>query len=126
VRHFKSWLGFVVRNHCISELRKKKDLRFVPESYLDFEMKEASPEEEEKISRVRDEQLLDYLKDSLPLLKEKQRTCLELFYLQDKSYQQISNSTGFSVNEVKSYLQNGKRNLKLLIEEKLKHGKHAA
>lgn len=126
VKSFKAWLGFVVRNHCISELRRNKGLRLVPETYLDFEMQEASLEEEEKIARVRDEQMLDHLKACLPQLKEKQRHCLEQFYLQDRSYKEIAGQTGYSENEVKSYIQNGKRNLKLLIEEKLKHGKHAA
>jgi RNA polymerase sigma factor (sigma-70 family) len=126
VRNFKAWLSFVVRNHCINELRRHKNRRFVPESYLDFEMKEAGLEEEEKISGVSDETMLGYMTEALPQLKEKQRRCVELFYLQDRSYQQIAESTGFSVNEVKSYIQNGKRNLKLIIEEKIKQNQNAA
>ena len=58
------------------------------------------------------------MSDSLPLLKDKQRICIELFYLKNKSYQDIATETDFSINEIKSYIQNGKRNLKLLIEEK--------
>jgi RNA polymerase sigma factor (sigma-70 family) len=126
VKNFKAWLGFVVRNHCISELRKNKGRYFVPETWLDFEMKEGTLEEEEKIAGIREEQLLNHMHHCLPMLKEQQRICVELFYLQNYSYWQISVHTGFSENEVKSYIQNGKRNLKLLIEEKLKHGKHAA
>lgn len=126
VRNFKAWLGFVVRNHCINELRKNKSRHFVPESYLDFEVKETTLEEEERVAAVRDDQLLQHLQDCLPRLKESQRRCLELFYLKELSYKDIASHTGFSENEVKSYIQNGKRNLKLLIEEKLKHGKNAA
>lgn len=126
VKNFKAWLGFVVRNHCISELRRNKGRYVVPETWLDFETKEAALEEEEKIAGIREEQLLAHMAQCLPMLREQQKTCLELFYLKNQSYRQISEQTGFSENEVKSYLQNGKRNLKLLIEEKLKHGKHAA
>ena len=57
------------------------------------------------------------MKSCLPKLKENQRICIELFYLKNKSYQDIANETNFSLNEIKSYIQNGKRNLKLLIEE---------
>lgn len=57
------------------------------------------------------------MKECLPKLKENQRVCVELFYLKNKSYQEIANETNFSLNEIKSYIQNGKRNLKLLIED---------
>lgn len=125
VKNFKAWLGFVVRNHCINELRKHKTKHFVPETYLDFEMKEAGLDEEERIASVTEDQLLRYMQEALPGLKEKQRLCVELFYIKNSSYQEISDQTGLSLNEVKSYIQNGKRNLKLKIEEKLKQGGHA-
>jgi RNA polymerase sigma-70 factor (ECF subfamily) len=118
VKNFQAWLSFVVRNHCISELRKKKGKHFLPETYLDFEVEEANLEEEEKIARVNEEQLLHYMKQVLPALKESQRVCVEAFYLKNLSYQEISEMTGYALNEVKSYIQNGKRNLKLMIEEK--------
>ena len=124
VKNFKAWLSFVVRNYCISEIRKGKGKHFVPETYLDFEMAPTSLEEEEKLEQVNDERMLDYMKEVLPELKESQRRCLELFYLKNFSYQQISEQLQFSINEVKSYIQNGKRNLKLLIEEKIKQNTH--
>lgn len=124
VKNFKAWLSFVVRNYCISEIRKGKGKKFVPETYLDFEMAPTSLEEEEKLDRVNDERMLEYMKAVLPELKENQRRCLELFYLKDLSYQQISEQMRFSINEVKSYIQNGKRNLKLLIEQKIKQNTH--
>ena len=124
VKNFKAWLSFVVRNYCISEIRKGKGKHFVPETYLDFELAPTSLEEEEKLEQVNDERMLDYMKEVLPELKESQRRCLELFYLKNFSYQQISEQLQFSINEVKSYIQNGKRNLKLLIEEKIKQNTH--
>jgi len=125
VRNFKGWLSFIVRNYCISELRRQKGRRFLPETYLDFEITEPVLEEEERIARINNEQMLEYMQDMLPQLKDKQQKCLAMFYLEALSYQQISDTTGFSVSEVKSYIQNGKRNLKLLIEEKIKTKQHA-
>jgi RNA polymerase sigma-70 factor (ECF subfamily) len=51
-------------------------------------------------------------------LNEEQKKCIELFYLEEKSYQQVSELTGFSMLQVKSFIQNGKRNLKILMEKK--------
>ena len=84
--------------------------------YYEFEYQEANLETEESIGRVGDEQMLEQMKQSLPKLKEGQRICVELFYLKGKSYQEIANETRYSLNEIKSYIQNGKRNLKLLME----------
>jgi RNA polymerase sigma-70 factor (ECF subfamily) len=120
VKNFQGWLSFVVRNHCLNELRKNKGRHFVSEHYLDFEMQEPRLEEEQKIAMVSEERMLAHLREVLPQLKEKQRQCVELFYLREQSYEQISKTTGYTLNEVKSYIQNGKRNLKLMIESKEK------
>lgn len=119
IRNFKAWLSFVVRNHCISQIRKKNTSHHNIKSYYEFEYKETTYETELKLDKINDELLLQYMHDCLPELKERQKKCIELFYMQNYSYQQISEVTGFSVNEVKSNIQNGKRNLKLLIEERL-------
>lgn len=117
IKNFKAWLGFVVRNHCISIIRKKQTLQKNKKAYHEFEFSECEPETEEKIGSVSDDAMLEYMKQCLPNLKEKQRICIELFYLNNKSYQEISNETPYTINEIKSYIQNGKRNLKLLIED---------
>lgn len=117
INNFKAWLGFVVRNHCISLIRKKKTVNKNLKSYYEFELEDTSYETEEKIQSVSDDVLLQEMKSCLPKLKERQRMCVEQFYLQNKSYQDIANETGFNLNEIKSHIQNGKRNLKLLIEE---------
>ncbi len=125
VKNFKGWLSFVVRNYCISEIRKNKNKYRLPEKYLEFEVTEAVLGEEEKIALVNDDLMMDHLQTCLPELKENQRICVDLFYLKAQSYQQICDKTKFSLNEVKSYIQNGKRNLKLLIEEKIKNKRNA-
>lgn len=126
VKNFKAWLSFVVRNHCISEIRKNKNKHFVPETYLDFEMKETNFETEVAVDAVNDELMLENMKACLSLLKDNQRKCVELFYLKALSYHEISSATKLTLNEVKSNIQNGKRNLKLMIEDKLKKGNNAA
>lgn len=118
IANFKGWLSFVVRNHCISIIRKNKSHQKNIKSYYEFEYEQPNSETEEKINSIDDEKLLQHMSESLPLLKDKQRICIELFYLKNKSYQDIAIETDFSINEIKSYIQNGKRNLKLLIEEK--------
>ncbi len=125
IKNFKGWLSFVVRNYCISEIRKNKNKYRLPEKYLEFEVSEALLDEEEKIAMVNDDLMMDHLQTCLPELKENQRVCIDLFYLKGQTYQQICGKTKFSLNEVKSYIQNGKRNLKLLIEEKIKHKRNA-
>ena len=117
VRNFKGWLSFVVRNFCINELRKLKNRHYVPEHYLDFEFQQPVLEEEERIAAVDEEMMLTHLQAALPQLKEKQRICVELFYLKGLSYEETASKTGYAVNEVKSYIQNGKRNLKICMEQ---------
>lgn len=122
IENFKAWLSFVVRNYCISELRKNSVRKFVPESYLDFEVKSTTYEEELKVDSVDEGAMLRYMEACLPLLKDNQRICLKMFYLQNRSYQDISSGLSITLSEVKSHIQNGKRKLKLLIEEKLRTG----
>ena len=125
IDNFKGWLSFVVRNHCISLIRKNKSQSKNIKSYYEFEYESPNYEEEEKINSVSDDVLLENMKDCLPKLKENQRVCVELFYLKNKSYQDIANETKFSLNEIKSYIQNGKRNLKLFLEDSIKNQKNA-
>ncbi|MFL5753930.1 MAG: RNA polymerase sigma factor [Bacteroidia bacterium] len=121
VENFKAWLGFVTRNYCISIIRKRKTDRNRMADYYEFEKQEANDDTENRIADVSDDEFMEeLLKESITELKEGQRICVQLFYLNDKSYQQIAEETAYSINEVKSYIQNGKRNLKLLIEEKRK------
>ena len=123
IDNFKGWLSFVVRNHCISIIRKNKSQNKNIKSYYEFEYEDANYETEEKINTVSDDVMLENMKQCLPKLKEKQRLCVELFYLNNKSYQDIANQTGFTLNEIKSYIQNGKRNLKLLLEDQTRLNK---
>ncbi len=113
VDSFKAWLTFVVRNYCISELRKKqtqlnRDLEYQYE--LKNQLCEKSIDE-----LLEEEKKLEALEKAMGCLNPFQKNCIELFYLENRSYTQIVEMTGYSVNEVKSYIQNGKRNLKMII-----------
>jgi RNA polymerase sigma-70 factor (ECF subfamily) len=114
VQYFKSWLYMVARNYCLMQLRKHG------EKYVDA-INENIINEEPAISKETEkEKLLSLVETSMDELSDDQKTCITLFYLDKKSYQQISEQTGFSLMQVKSYIQNGKRNLKLLVEKKLR------
>ncbi len=117
--NFKMWLTFVARNHCISELRKLKTKTERAEEYLrqDEYSIIVDPENPQKEDAEKREEKLKKLEAAVTALGDEQRKCVELFYFQDKSYQEISKLTGFTEKQVKSHLQNGKRNLKQFLEE---------
>ncbi len=117
VEYFKSWLYMVAKNHCLMKLREKQG-KFTAE-INDRQM--AQPEEEtDRQALLKDDHALELMELALKELHTEQQQCVTLFYLQKKSYQQISEETGYSMLQVKSYIQNGKRNLKILIENKMK------
>ncbi|HEU4716551.1 MAG TPA: sigma-70 family RNA polymerase sigma factor [Bacteroidia bacterium] len=111
--NFKMWLTFVARNHCISELRKIQVQRDRKQEYASAPGEDNTDREE----LLKKEERLSRLEEAVKLLGEEQRKCIELFYFSEKSYEEISEITGYSEKQVKSYLQNGKRNLKIIMEE---------
>jgi RNA polymerase sigma-70 factor (ECF subfamily) len=75
--------------------------------------------DENHLSVVNDREfVLQYLKEGIDELKDEQRVCIELFYIKNVSYSEISTITGYGLKEVKSYIQNGKRNLRNYITAK--------
>ena len=122
VEQFKGWLYTVAKNECLMYLRSRKSkLANQQELKKDLSglMESEIPVHPEGISDT--EQQLREMEDSLEGLGENQRRCLELFYLELKCYREVSELTGFTLNEVKSFIQNGKRNLKLLMNKRT-HG----
>ena len=113
VIYIKSWLYMVARNHCLMKLRAKN-------VFISVEEKLQLAAVNTNLTEIADkEATLTLLETSLKELNNAQKTCVTLFYLEKKSYQQIVDITGFSLLQVKSYIQNGKRNLKILVENKL-------
>lgn len=120
INSFKNWLYIVAKNHCLMLIKKKSDLK---EVVYDFPLKndENFVEYYDDITLFGTLKKTDYEKNLLTVikeLKEEQRICIELFYLEEKSYIEITEITKYNLNQVKSYIQNGKRNLKILLTEK--------
>ncbi len=116
VSNFKSWLYSLTRNHCLMKLRKRKGIIEVDLQEEKFENKfMESPSFEHLDTEAPTE--TDLLEDALGQLKEHQKTCVEMFFLKEMSYKQVADATGFEMNKVKSYIQNGKRNLLLILSK---------
>lgn len=116
ISNFKPWLYSVVKNQCLHEIRNNRH-------YLKDEWYEKNNGEDVMENNpflypdreiVLNEQFIK-LEKGITELSEEQKTCIELFYLHDKSYEDISNMTGYDMKKVKSYIQNGKRNLKIFL-----------
>jgi RNA polymerase sigma-70 factor (ECF subfamily) len=123
IQNFRSWLHVVTKNYCLMQLRSRKsaDEKF-NELVLDHEnFMENSyylhpiDNEDNDIDKV--------LADCIEKLKDEQKECIRQFYYEDKCYNEIAKNLGIDEKKVKSHLQNGKRNLKLCIEEKNERGK---
>lgn len=116
VEYFKSWIYMVAKNYCLMQLRDKPGKNTV-------EVRDtiaAEPVDADKEDLILNEKTYDYMAEALKELNEEQQLCVTLFYIEKKSYQQIAGETGFSMMQVKSHIQNGKRNMRILIEKKLK------
>lgn len=111
VDYFKSWIYMIAKNHCLMKLRGNKN--------VSVELNEkTTPAEEGQIDKtdlIEKETLLAKMQQAIKQLNPEQQECVNLFYLQKKSYSEVSEITGFTMLQVKSHLQNGKRKLKLLM-----------
>jgi RNA polymerase sigma factor (sigma-70 family) len=115
VEYFKSWLYMVAKNHCLMKLRDK------PGRLVDIKEQMIISNEDDnniQVHLIKDKQL-ELVTTSLQELNPEQKQCVTLFYLEKKTYQDIADETGYSLMQVKSYIQNGKRNLKILLEKKM-------
>lgn len=115
VEYFKSWIYMVAKNHCLMQLRDKTGKNTIEISDRINTVNDTT----EKEKKLENEKSLELMSEALNELNSEQHQCVTLFYLQKKSYQEISDATGFTLMQVKSHIQNGKRNLKLLMEKKL-------
>ena len=118
IQYFKSWLYTFSKNHCLmiirtrqNRLKKEADLQVHASLFMETETTLHHTVQADK------EKEYDNLEKAINGLNEEQKKCIELFYLKEKSYQEISNINGYTLNEVKSYVQNGKRNLKIKLEK---------
>jgi RNA polymerase sigma-70 factor (ECF subfamily) len=117
ITNFKSWLHSVLKNHCLHIIRdnaykliKEKEAIISYESLMENQL--------HLYQDIDDgfEQRINNLEMELCNLSHEQRVCVELFYLKDKCYQEVAEITGYTMNQVKSHIQNGKRNLKISLQ----------
>jgi len=121
VDYVKSWLYMIARNYCLMQFRDKN--RFP------VEINDRMPLEEDRENQLLEakekEKMLTFMHEELAQLGDEQRQCVTLFYLEKKTYQQVAEQTGYNLGQVKSFIQNGKRNLRLMIQRKLQqNGQH--
>ncbi|MCU7549022.1 sigma-70 family RNA polymerase sigma factor [Chitinophagaceae bacterium LB-8] len=113
VTNFKNWLHQLSKNHCLMRMRSEK--RF---SKANFDPDLMQLEENVHLNGILEkEELLTQLQLCLESLPGKQKTAVELFYLEGKCYQEIAAHTGLEWNKVRSFIQNGRRNLKICMDK---------
>ncbi len=113
VQNFKSWLHVLSRNHCLMAIRKNS-------KHTTVSMEDAFVENTEFVHLDLDdtkEEKLTVMERCMEKLPEEQRISVQLFYLEEKCYKEVADLTGYEMLKVKSYIQNGKRNLKICIEK---------
>lgn len=113
IKDFPKWLYVVAKNFCLMHIRSNKKNIVVPlDDFVEFSAKlhqiDDYSEKEEKLTK------LEACVEKLP---DKQKTAVDLFFIQEKCYKEIVDMTGYDMNAVKSYIQNGKRNLKNCMEK---------
>lgn len=116
IQNFKSWLFVVTKNFCLMEIRKEKSHRNKFEKFSADQNMESS-EFLHPIDEVTSSTVEDNLKNCIERLKLEQKQCVLLFYYQEKGYKEIAEELEFPEKKVKSYIQNGKRNLKICLEQ---------
>lgn len=110
VNGFRPWVHVVMRNQCLMLLRAKHHGATLPDERLADTAQEAAD------AAVVRETSLTRLENAITELKDAQRQCIELFHLQRRSYEEVAARTGFSTEQVRSHLQNGRRNLRIILE----------
>jgi len=114
---FRTWLHSVVKNHCLQILRKESR-----EISVDFNVN--IMESDDILHLLDDEEpdseRMEALKHCMEKLPVEQKVSITSFFMEEMSYADIVESTGYTLSRVKSYIQNGKRNLKICIEKQLK------
>jgi RNA polymerase sigma factor (sigma-70 family) len=114
VDNFRSWLHVLAKNHCLMLLRKKGRLKTT-----DIELSHMQSTDEMHHNDITDkEESLQIMEECMETLPSEQKRSVELFYMENKCYNEIAEITGLEWNKVRSQIQNGKRNLRICMEKK--------
>ena len=114
VENFKSWLHQVAKNHCLMQLRTPRNLKTI-------ELPTAVMQSEDNVHLngvLEKEENLQKLEYCLSTLSDDQRKAVQLFYMDGKCYNEIVELMGQEWNQVRSFIQNGRRNLKICMEKR--------
>lgn len=120
ITSFNTWIFSVIKNECLSRLRKRKSSRLQQENLKKIEKSEEKFMENEGVLRLYSKQTVktkeERLAEALNQLQDIQKRCIELFFFEEMSYAEIAEETNLPLKQVKSHLQNGKRLLKRHLE----------
>ena len=123
IKDFRPWLYVFTKNYCLMQLRKKEITQnFEPHLMQSDESLHPlfeNPSEDKEIQ-------LGHLEDCIETLPAQQKQCIDLFYLQEQSYKVIAEGLDLPLGKVRSYIQNGRRNLKNCMETKMEKERHEA
>ncbi len=108
VEHFRSWIYTLSKNYCLAVLRKFQRRQRI---FEEFAAGKSMPAE----SEMNDDESIELLNSAMGFLPGKQATCIRLFYFDGYTYAEIAEITGWPVDKVKSYMQNGRRRLKIKL-----------
>ncbi len=112
VANFKGWLHSLARNYCLMQLRSKRNQPIKVDADVVYLREDEHPD-----IAVEKEILLNGMEQCLEALPADQRKAVQLFYLEDKCYKEISEMTQTELGKVRSFIQNGRRNLKICMEK---------
>jgi RNA polymerase sigma factor (sigma-70 family) len=115
VENFKGWLHVLARNYCLMQLRSPRNVKTTEFSANFMQSEENTHLNGEALEK---ENNFIKLEQCLQTLPDEQKDTVRLFYLENKCYNEIAAITGYDWNKVRSYIQNGRRNLKLCMESK--------
>lgn len=112
VDNFKPWLYQLAKNHCLMKLRSKKGNAV----NVDIDVMHLS--ENIHLDDMLEKELrLTSMESCIEQLPRDQKRAIQLFYLEEKCYKEISETVHTDINKVRSFIQNGRRNLKICMEK---------
>lgn len=120
IPYFKSWIYSVAKNHCLMQLRSRSSKPGTTDELPEETSAELLTDQELKMKELMMEEQSHQLIAAMKELGHDQQVCIQLFYLEKLSYHEIETKTGFSFSQVKSHIQNGKRNLRIILEKKIR------
>jgi RNA polymerase sigma-70 factor (ECF subfamily) len=115
IQFFKAWLYRVAQNHCLMQLRSNKYITRSVDVFPEYSMEY----KDTLHPALAKEKMLTMMEEAIAELNPEQKYCIELFYLEKKTYNEIMDITGYNFMQVKSFIQNGKRNLKIKLNESI-------